>query len=53
MPKHALINAPESIGAVYPILAVQNHQVKVQMNCWDPQRLINGNYIDALSLEKI
>ena len=50
--KNALLNSPKSVGAVYPILAVENHPRQSIANelPWDPQRLINGNYIDALSL---
>lgn len=48
----ALTAAPQSVGAVYPILAVQGHPHQNLANelPWDPQRFRTGNYIDALAL---
>ena len=49
---HGINKAPESVGAVYPVLAVQGHSYQNLANelPWDPHRFLNGNYIDALAL---
>lgn len=48
----ALSTAPQSVGAVYPLLAVQSHPYQSIANelPWDPLRFITGNYIDAMAL---
>ena len=48
----AITSAPNSVGAVYPILAVQGHTHQSIANelPWDPQRFLTGNYIDAFAL---
>ena len=48
----ALVKAPKSIGAVYPILAVQGHPYQKIANelPWDPQRFVTGNYVDAFAM---
>lgn len=48
----ALEYAPESVGAVYPILAVEGHKTQKLANelPWNPKKFITGNYIDALAL---
>ena len=45
-------SAPKSVGAVYPILAVQGHPNQHIANelPWNPEQFVNGNYIDALAL---
>jgi glycosyltransferase involved in cell wall biosynthesis len=47
--------APQFVGAVYPILAVQGHPLQGLANelPWDPQRFRTGNYIDALALVRL
>ena len=46
------MKAPKSIGAVYPILAVQGHPYQKIANelPWDPQRFVTGNYVDAFAM---
>lgn len=48
----ALSAAPSTVGAVYPLLAVQGHPHQALANelPWDPQRFRGGNYVDALAL---
>ena len=48
----ALTAAPKSVGAVYPILAVDGHLHQSLANelPWDPKRFLIGNYIDAMAL---
>ena len=49
---HALEYAPKSVGAVYPILAVEGHKTQKLANelPWNPTKFRTGNYIDALAL---
>ena len=47
-----LAAASYSVGAVYPVLAVQGHSQQSVANelPWDPNKFLKGNYIDALAL---
>jgi len=44
--------APESVGAVYPLMAVYGHPTQFIANelPWDPIRLAKSNFIDAMAL---
>ena len=48
----ALTASNESVGAAYPILAVQGHSYQCLANelPWNNKRFITGNYIDAFAL---
>ena len=49
-----LQSAPESVGAVYPLMAVYGHPTQFIANelPWDPSRLAKSNFIDAMALVK-
>jgi glycosyltransferase involved in cell wall biosynthesis len=48
----ALEQAPSSVGATYPLLVVEGHSSQAIANelPWNPQRLRQGNTLDALAL---
>ncbi len=48
----SLTKSPKSVGAVYPILAVEGHTYQSLANelPWNPKGFISGNYIDAMAL---
>ena len=47
-----LTKSPKSVGAAYPILAVQGHSYQSLANelPWNPKGFVSGNYIDAMAL---
>ena len=48
----SMTKSPETVGAVYPIMAVQGHSQQSLANelPWNPRGFISGNYIDAMAL---
>ena len=49
---NALTSAHDSVGAVYPILAVQGHSFQCLANelPWNTKRFLTGNYVDAFAV---